>query len=230
MRPITLTVALAVLASCSHGPTAPSRACRKWPHDEKIGAVQFVCRAFPPTNPGCDGTPVNFLAWTYRTQFDFVHEADVPNRILAQSREITGCASFGNGCYTSVIRFEHDSLGRLVRHERRWSYSMILTDGEMSEVVRYTAWDRHGRPTQGQVEHGGETTPLTIAYDDVRRVVQASNGEVVEQDAYGNVIREAWVENGSSFETLYAIGTFQDVCEGDPEPAKPRAASQEAIK
>lgn len=51
--------------------------------------------------------------------------------------------------------------------------------------------------------------PLAIAYDDVRRIAQASNGEVVEQDAYGNVIRE----DGPGFETFYEIEAFQDVCE-----------------
>lgn len=210
MRKHTLTLALALtaLAGCSHdGPAAPRRPCRKWLLRYTTGGRIFNCKA-PSTTPSCSAFPTNLeITWSYRSQFDFVHEADVPNRILAQSQTTLGCGTFATtGCNTFVVKFDHDAQGRLVRRERSSSHS--LGGGGTIDIVTYTAWDRHGRPTQGQVEKDGQRAPLTIAYDDVRRIAETSNGEVVEQDAYGNVVREA----GSSFETLYEIEAFQDVC------------------
>jgi hypothetical protein len=141
-----------------------------------------------------------------------VHEADVPNRILALDRVTVGCGTFvTTGCNNNRVKFAYDAQGRLVRRERSWSHS--LGGSGTIDVITYTAWDRHGRPTQGQVEKDGETAPLTIVYDDVRRIAEASNGELVEQDIYGNVIRETQTQDESTFETLYMIEAFQDVCE-----------------
>lgn len=211
MRTLTLMLGLAstALVGCSHEPTAPSRPCRKWPLRYTTDGRTFNCKALPPTTPSCSAFPTNLeITWSYRSQFDFVHEADVPNRILALGQTTVGCGSFATtGCNTSVVKYDYDAQRRLVRRERSWSHS--LGGGGTIDIVSYTAWDRRGRPTQGEVEKDGGKAPLTIVYDDVRRIAQASNGDLVEQDAYGNVIREA----GSSFETLYTIEAFQDVCE-----------------
>ena len=214
---LTLALALTTLAGCSHdGPTAPSRACRKWPLRYTTGGMAFNCKASVPT-PSCSAFPTSLdITWTYRSQSDFVHEADVPNRILAQSQTTQGCGTFvTTGCNTSFVKFDHDAQGRVVRRERSSRHSFGGGGGIsiVADVVTYTAWDGNGRPTQGQFERDGQTVPLTITYDDVRRIAQASNGDLVEQDAWGNVIREVVVQNGSSIETLYEIEAFQDVCE-----------------
>ena len=121
-----------------------------------------------------------------------------------------GCGTFvTTGCNSNRVKFDYDAQSRLVRRERSWSHS--LGGSGTTDVVTYTAWDRHGRPTQGQVD--GQTAPLTIVYDDARRLAEASNGELVEQDIYGNPIREAQVLGESTFETLYTIEAFQEVCE-----------------
>jgi hypothetical protein len=153
------------------------------------------------------------MTWSYRSQLDFVHEADVPNRILALDRVTVGCGTFvTTGCNSNRVKFDYDAQGRLVHRERSWSHS--LGGSGTTDVVTYTAWDRHGRPTQGQVEKDGQTAPLTIVYDDLRRIAEASNGELFEQDIYGNVIREAQTQGESMFETLYTIDALQEVCEG----------------
>ena len=214
MRNFTLTLALTALAGCSHdGSTAPTRPCRKWPLRYTTGGRTFNCKALPPTTPSCSAFPISLeITWSYRSQFDFVHEADVPNRILAQSQTTQGCGTFvTTGCNTNIVKFDYDAQSRLVRRERSSSHSFGggVGSGATIDVVTYTAWDPRGRPTQGQVEKDGQTAPLTIAYDDVRRIAETSDGELVEQDAYGNVVREA----GPGFETLYEIEAFQDVCE-----------------
>jgi hypothetical protein len=79
--------------------------------------------------------------------------------------------------------------------------------------VTYTAWDRRGRPTQGVLEADGARVPLSIVYDDPRRIAQASNGELVEQDRHGNVIREVQLSGGRTVLTQYAIEAVQQVCE-----------------
>lgn len=214
MRKLTLTLALALTAlpGCSDGPAAPSRSCRKWPLRYSNGGMTLTCNA-DPMAPSCSAFPSYLtITWSYRSRFDFVHEADVPNRILALGRTTVGCGTFAYmGCNTGLVKFDHDSQARLVRRERSSRHS--LGGGRTIDVVTYTAWDRHGRPTQGQVEKDGQTAPLTIVYYDVQRIAQASNGELVEQDIYGNVIREALIQGESTFETLYTIEAFQEVCE-----------------
>jgi hypothetical protein len=222
MRKLALTLALAsnALAGCSNGgPATPSRPCRKWTLRYSTGGVPFACVA-SPTAPSCSAVPIDYnltITWSYRSQSDFVHEADVPNRILALSRITLGCGTFvTEGCNTSLVKFAYDAQSRLVRRERSSSHNFGA--GEISggafDVVTYTAWDRHGRPTQGQLQKDGQTAPLTVIYDDIRRRAQASNGELVEQDTHGNVIREVEIRAGSSYETLYTIEALQDVCEG----------------
>jgi len=153
------------------------------------------------------------VTWTYRSHADFVHEADVPNRILALRRETTGCGTFvTTGCSQSLVEYAYDPRGRLQRRERSWSHT--LGGGGTIDVATYTAWDRSGRPTQGELEADGARVPLTIVYDDFRRIAQASNGELVEQDVHGNVIREAQLRDGRpAAETEYTIEAVQQVCE-----------------
>jgi hypothetical protein len=217
MRRRLVVLALLVIATpdCSDGPTAPSRACRKWPLRYSSGGATFTCDP-SPTLPRCSAFPVNLeVTWSYRSQSDFVHEADVPNRVLALEKASQGCGTFvTTGCSTNLVKYEYDAQGRVVRRERSWSHS--LGAGGTLDVATFTAWDRRGRPTQGRIEANGEASPLSIVYDDARRTAQASNGELVEQDPYGNVIREVRLQDGSPVETLYSIESFQDVCEAAP--------------
>lgn len=210
-----LAVGLLALAGCSgRGPTAPVHACRTWPlrYSAENGWT-FRCEA-SSLEPRCSAFPISLtVTWSYRSQADFVHEADVPNRILALRRETTGCGTFvTTGCSHALIEYGYDAQSRLVRRERTWSHS--LAGGGTIDVATYTAWDRRGRPTHGELEVDGTRVPLTIAYDDFRRIAQASNGELVEQDEHGNVIREAQLaDGGQSAETHYTIEAVQQVCE-----------------
>jgi hypothetical protein len=216
MRTLAALALLAVaIPGCSHSPTGPTSACRKWPLRYSSGGATFTCDPSPAL-PSCSGFPVNLrVTWSYRSQSDFVHEADVPNRVLALDKTTQGCGTFvTSGCSTSTVKYEYDSEARVVRRERSWSQS--LGAGGTLDVATFTAWDRRGRPTQGRIEASGDSSPLTVAYDDARRTAQASNGELVEQDPYGNVIREVRLQNGSPVEVLYAIESFQDVCEVAP--------------
>jgi hypothetical protein len=176
------------------------------------GGRAFRCEA-GPLESRCSAFPVYLtVTWTYRSHADFVHEADVPNRVLALRREATGCGTFvTTGCSHALVEYAYDSQGRLQRRERSSSHS--LGGGGTIDVATYTAWDRRGRPTRGELEADGARMPLTIVYDDARRIARASNGELVEQDEHGNVIREAQLSGGRIVETEYTIEAVQQVCE-----------------
>jgi hypothetical protein len=176
------------------------------------GGRAFRCEA-GSLEPSCSAFPVYLtVTWTYRSQADFVHEADVPNRIRALRRETTGCGTFvTTGCSHALVEYAYDAHGRLRQRERSSSHS--LGGARTIDVATYTAWDRRGRPTRGELEADGVRAPLTIVYDDSRRIARASNGELVEQDVHGNVIREGWLSDGRSVETQYTIEAVQQVCE-----------------
>jgi hypothetical protein len=215
MRALAVILALPFAASygCSRGPAEPSPACRTWPLRYSDGRRTFACDG-SSTSPSCSAFPVNLtIAWSYRSPSDFVREADVPNRVRALGQSSHGCGTFvTTGCNTDSTAYEYDSEGRLARRERSWSHT--LGGRGTIDVVTYSAWDRRGRPTQGRIEAGGQETPLSIAYDDARRIAEASNGELVEQDAYGNVVREVLVRGGAAFEVVYTIESYQEICEG----------------
>jgi hypothetical protein len=209
-----LIVALLTLAGCSGAPTAPGRPCRSWPlrYADQFGRT-FRCAA-DPLAPSCSAFPVNLsVTWTYRSHADFVHEADVPNRILALRRDTLGCGTFATtGCNRALIDYSYDTQSRLVRRERSSSHS--LGGGGTLDVATYTAWDARGRPTRGELETSDLSQPLTITYDDARRIAQTSNGEFVEQDVHGNVIREAQLgDTSASFEDVFTIEAVQQVCD-----------------
>lgn len=214
-RRLALAVGALALAGCSgSGPTAPGRACRTWMlrYSDQNGRT-FRCQP-NPLQPSCSAFPVNVtVTWTYRSQADFVHEADVPNRILALRRETTGCGTFATtGCSHALVEYAYDAQGRLVRRER--SSGSSLGGGLTIDVATYAAWDGRGRPTRGEIEANGVRVSLTIAYDDSQRIALASNGELVEQDLLGNVVREAQLDNDHpSFQTDYTIEAVQQVCE-----------------
>jgi hypothetical protein len=215
MRIRVLALLVAATCGCSGGPTAPTAACRKWPLRYSSGGTTFTCDPSPAL-PSCSGFPVNVrITWSYRSQSDFVHEADVPNRVLALEKTTQGCGTFvTTGCSTNAVKYEYDAQGRVARRERSWSQS--LGAGGTLDVATYTAWDRRGRPIQGRIEANGGSVPVSIVYDDARRTAESSNGELVEQDPFGNVIREVRLQDGSPVEVLYAIESFQDVCETPP--------------
>jgi hypothetical protein len=212
---LVLTLALVASHACSGGPAAPTRACRTWPLRYSDGRTTFTCEA-SSTTPSCSAFPVNLtITWGYRSRSDFVHEGDVPNRVLALGQSSRGCGTFvTTGCNTNQVAYEYDSQGRLVRRERSWSHT--LGGGGTIDVVTYSAWDRRGRPTEGRIEANGQGAPLSITYDDGRRIAESSNGELVEQDVHGNVVREVQVRGGTVLEVLYTIESYQPVCEAAP--------------
>ncbi len=217
MRAATLALATSLLLgiACSKGgPAAPSRACRQWPLRYSTDrGLTFNCEA-GPVEGRCSAFPVSLqVTWTYRSRGDFVHEADVPNRLLALRRESVGCGSMAStGCAYSTVEYSYDSQGRLQRRED--SARQSLSPGSTLEVTTFSEWDRHGRPTRGQVERESGDQPFTIAYDDALRVVQWSIGNRAEQDLNGNVVREVQVlDDGRVFERSYTIEAVQPVCE-----------------
>jgi hypothetical protein len=207
-------VGLLAHAGCAgRTPTAPGPACRTWMlRYSNQGGPTFRCEA-RPLEPSCSAFPVNVtVTWTYQSHADFLHEADVPNRVRALRRQTTGCGTFvTTGCSHSLVEYAYDAQGRLRRRERSSSHS--LGGARTIDVVTYAAWDRRGRPTQGVLEADGARVPLSIVYDDPRRIAQASNGELVEQDRHGNVIREVQLSGGRTVLTQYAIEAVQQVCE-----------------
>jgi hypothetical protein len=219
MRAPRLTLALPVIlaiAACSNdGPATPTRACRRWPLRYSTGGATFTCDP-SPSLPSCSAFPINIkVTWEYRSQADFVHEADVPNRVLALRQSTVGCGTFAvTGCRQEDVRYEYDSQGRLARRVRTWSHT--LGGGGTFDEVTYSGWDRRGRPTQGQKQAEGQVSPLRIDYDDAQRTARASDGEVVQQDVFGNALSEVVVRGGSTSETIYSIQSYQDVCETAP--------------
>lgn len=127
--------------------------------------------------------------WWYASDVDFVLEAQVPNRILVQSRSFS---TLGMVVTSSTVStgYRYDASARLVeRHRRR---SDVGGEHEL-DVTEYTSWDAVGRPTSGTVSAPSGTGPITIRYEDGARTMAASNGESVTLDANGNVIREVVV-------------------------------------
>src|SRR5262245_12806188 len=214
-RLLALAIPLITVHGCSHGPTAPRRSCRNWPLQYSYGSLPLKCEA-GSARASCSAFPTTFtLSWGYRSRSDFVHEADVPNRVLALEQSSFGCGSFvTTGCNRTETRYAYDSQARLVRRERTWSQT--LGAGGTTDVVTWSAWDRRGRPTQGRIERDGRTEDLQAEYDDALRVVRWSNGDAVVQDAFGNVIREIEVRNGGTYDVQYSIESYQQVCEDEP--------------
>jgi len=214
-RSLVLATMLLMLAACSGaGPSAPARACRQWPLRYSTDrGLAFHCEA-GPSEGRCSAFPVSVeVTWTYASRADFVHEADVPNRILVRRRESVGCGSFSTtGCAYRTLEYAYDAKGRLLRREG--SSRQSLGGGSSLEVTTFTEWDRHGRPTRGHLEGDASRVPITIGYDDVARVAHWSNGERVEQDPYGNVVHETLVlDDGRLFENTYVIESLQPVCD-----------------
>lgn len=218
---VRLLPALALLAAggCGGGapsPTASSPSCRQWMRTVVSSTgTSWECTSAGAT-ASCSAFPASLTTtWTYASLDDFVREAAVPNRLLVLSKKTVGCGTFAYlGCTDSTTEYTYDGQGRLVRRER--SSGSTLSEERTADVTTYSAWDAHGRPTAGEVAAGGVHQPLGISYDDVTRVMEATNGELVKQDQYGNTVREVekWgvSDTPPPSETSYRIESLQSVC------------------
>ena len=89
------------------------------------------------------------------------------------------------------------------------------------DTITYTGWDTFNRPIAGEVSVPDgdptvpmptlDTMPLSITYDDAARVMQASNGESVQRDKDGNIVKE--VEFGDAPETTYVVTGSATACQ-----------------
>ena len=131
---------------------------------------------------------------TYASLTACLEEPAVPNRVYKSRivRRSFGTFAFQGG--SSSTHFSYDSQGRLLRRAR-CSGSDCSSLNKVNDVLDYTAWDPFGRPTRGIYAPAREVESIevSVAYDDERRTLSASNGEMVEQDRRGNVVREVSV-------------------------------------
>jgi YD repeat-containing protein len=127
--------------------------------------------------------------WEYSSLTDFVREPSIPNRIRATSRTSTGGLLLVS--FTETLRsYEYDAQGRLSRRNRTSSGNLGTF---VLDETRYTEWDTSGRPTRGEILSGEVTGPVVLSYDDGRRLLETSTGEIVSLDGNGNLLSEVEV-------------------------------------
>lgn len=175
----------------------------------------WECTASGAT-PTCSAFPLSLsTTWTYASMEDFVREAAVPNRLRALREETVGCGTFAYlGCNHTITEHTYDAQGRLLRRERSARHD--LGGQQAFDLTTYSAWDDQGRPVRGEVLADGVAETIVLTYDDGARVVEVSNGELVEQDRHGNTIRKVTktgVGPGEVSEVRYRIESLQQVCE-----------------
>ena len=181
-------VVLVVLAtSCRSSHIEGTKVCRHYPTAFTESGRSYTCSFDGSTRFACDDTSRFVIQqWVYANQTDFLLEAQVPNRVLAQSRSFITLGLVVTSS-TFVTDYLYDASGRLL--ERRRHRSDVSRQLDL-DTTQYTAWDSSGRPTAGTISAPEGTGPITIHYDDQARRMVASNGESVTQDANGNVVRE----------------------------------------
>jgi len=212
----TLALLIAVACGSGEGPTGSSSpACRQWWQDVVSDTGRrWTCTA-GGTSPRCSAFPVSqYTTWTYASVEDFVREAAIPNRLFVLRKEGVGCGTFAYiPCSLTVTEYTYDAQARLVRRERLSGTES--DDLALFDTTTYTAWDTQGRPTAGQIEANGRRETIGISYDDASRLMEATNGELVQQDRHGNTVREAvrWgVGDTEPWTTSYTIESLQAVC------------------
>jgi hypothetical protein len=180
----------AVLAGCGGEPTSPS-------------GLQANCRAYPVAvseNGGPEvpcqleqggvvtlrcGTALSPREWHYASLADFIDEARVPNRLRLRSFS-SATFSLLHSSGGSGSDYEYDAQERLIARERSsWSGFQPWMPFERAE---FTAWDDRGRPTAGALSDSAGTRPITLTYDDQRREMRWSTGEIHRVDRWGNTV------------------------------------------
>lgn len=200
----------AALAGCGTGGTSPS-------------AIQNNCRAYPVAvsengGPGVPcrleqgaqvslwcGTALSPREWHYANLADFIDEARVPNGLRLRSFS-SATLSLLQSSGGSTARYEYDPQGRLTARERSaWSGTQPL---QPFERVEFTAWDVRGRPTAGVLSNSEGSGPVTLAYDDQRREMRWSTGEIHRVDRWGNTVLQGF----GAFRREFAILRIEIAC------------------
>jgi hypothetical protein len=197
---------------CDSSPTDESGDCRRYMTSMSENGVAFACGFERDTAILRCSSGVFFeRTWEYADVDDFISEVSAPNRILARTRTSSGGAL---GSFASTVtEYRYDDGGRLLERVR---IGASPAGSETLDTVRYTAWDALGRPIAGSVSGPGGSEDLTLRYEDASRQMEASNGELSRQDAYGNPLREVFVfGTGSSdarFERAYETLALGEIC------------------
>jgi hypothetical protein len=190
VRIVAAAVALVAGAtSCRSSHIEGTKVCRHYPVAFTQAGTSYACAFDGGHALRCNGPQV-IQQWIYAGPEDFVLEPQVPNRILVQTRTFEALGMV-NTSRTFETFYTYDGAGRLTRRRR---HETDVARNFDVETVEYTAWDAVGRPTAGTIQSSPDGTgPITLAYDDAARRVNASNGESVTQDVNGNVVLETTV-------------------------------------
>lgn len=105
---------------------------------------------------------------------DFIASGQVLGKTLIQSASFSLTAAGGAACInfpTAETTYTYDS-------QRRVTGSNQISPGGPSLVIRFSAWDNSGRPTNGTLEGTPAcgSQPLTLRYDDANRSITATTG------------------------------------------------------
>jgi hypothetical protein len=185
-RAAALFAGLVLVPACGSSPIERTKVCRRYPTAFSESGRPYSCTLDVRTLTCRDSSHFVVQDWTYVSGADFVMEAQVPNRIRAQSRTFSTLGMVVTSSTVST-EYRYDASARLVeRHRRR----MDVGGPRELDLTEYTSWDALGRPTSATVSAPSGTGPITIRYDDSARRMDASNGESVTVDANGTVVRE----------------------------------------
>ncbi|HET6898584.1 MAG TPA: hypothetical protein VFK70_09560 [Vicinamibacteria bacterium] len=188
-RMFALFACLVVIPGCGSSDVEGTKVCRRYPTAFTESGLSYTC-TFDIRILTCrDSSHFVLQDWTYVSSADFVFEAQVPNRIRAESRSFQ---TLGMVVTSSVVstEYRYDASGRLLERHRRRS---DIGGARDLDTTQYSSWDAAGRPTAGSVSGPNGAGPITLGYDDAARRMDASNGESTTADANGNVVREVVV-------------------------------------
>jgi len=191
--PLTTALAAMLLTSCGgKTPTEPSRLCRRYPTAFTENGRSYQCSLESGATLTCRSGTTAQESWVYGSLEDFIREAQIPNKLLVRQRQVTFSGGMLVTFNQTVTDYRYDASGRLIERRRTRRVGLSFSFVEL-DLVEYSAWDSQGRPTSGTIHVGDNAQPVTIAYDDRARQMEASNGEAVTRDANGNVVREVVV-------------------------------------
>ena len=206
------TLAAMLMTSCGGKmPTEPSRVCRRYPAGFTVNDRSYQCSLTSATLTCLSGTTPQ-ESWLYGSTEDFIREAQIPNKLLVRQRQVSSGGGMLVTFFQTVTDYRYDASGRLIQRRRTHKPGLSSSFIE-DDLIEYSAWDSQGRPTSGTIHVGDNAQPVTIAYDDRARHMEASNGEAVTRDANGNVAREVIVVGfGPANVVEYAIQSTAEVC------------------
>jgi hypothetical protein len=209
LRLAALFPCLVLAPACGSSPVEETKVCRRYPTAFSEAGQPYAC-TFDVRILTCrDSSHFVVQDWWYAGSADFVQEAQVPNRILAQSRSFSTLGMVVTSSAVST-EYRYDASARMVERHRRRS---DVGGGRDLDVTTYTSWDALGRPTAGTVSSSSGSGPVTIRYDDAARRMDASNGESVTVDANGTVVREVVVYGLSEAGVIdRTIQTTAEIC------------------